>query len=71
MLKLSKHIFSDPKHLLENRFFSCFQRTLTPCKRHNPAGGATQGYDRLHANRYGQVKERTQRTNTRTSKEKL
>ena len=52
MLKLSKHIFSDPKHLLENRFFSCFQRTLTPCKRHNPAAGATQAYDRLHAERY-------------------
>jgi len=25
---------------------------LTACKRHNPAAGATQGYDRLHANRY-------------------
>ena len=26
---------------------------LTACKRHNPAAGATQGYDRLHAKRYG------------------
>ena len=25
---------------------------LTACKRHNPAAGATQGYDRLHAKRY-------------------
>ncbi len=24
---------------------------LTACKRHSPAAGATQGYDRLHANR--------------------
>jgi hypothetical protein len=24
----------------------------TACKRHNPAAGATQGYDRLHAERY-------------------
>jgi hypothetical protein len=23
----------------------------TACKRHSPAAGATQGYDRLHANR--------------------
>ena len=28
---------------------------ITACKRHNPAAGATQGYDRLHAKRYGQV----------------
>jgi len=28
---------------------------VTACKRHNPAAGATQGYERLHANRYGQV----------------
>jgi hypothetical protein len=27
---------------------------LTACKRHNPAAGATQGYDRLHAKRYRQ-----------------
>ena len=25
---------------------------ITACKRHNPAAGATQGYDRLHAARY-------------------
>jgi hypothetical protein len=25
---------------------------VTACKRHNPAAGATQGYDRLHAKRY-------------------
>ena len=30
---------------------------LTACKRHNPAAGATQGYERLHANRYGQFKK--------------
>jgi hypothetical protein len=24
----------------------------TACKRHSPAAGATQGYDRLHAKRY-------------------
>ena len=28
---------------------------LTACKRHNPAAGATQGYDRLHAKRYVQL----------------
>ena len=26
--------------------------SATACKRHNPAAGATQGYDRLHAKRY-------------------
>jgi hypothetical protein len=31
------------------------EQQLTACKRHNPAAGATQGYDRLHAKRYGQV----------------
>jgi len=25
---------------------------LTACKRHNPAVGATQDFERLHANRY-------------------
>ncbi len=30
---------------------------LTACKQYCLAAGATQGYDRLHANRYGQVKE--------------
>ena len=25
---------------------------ITACKRHSPAAGATQGYDRLHAIRY-------------------
>ena len=25
---------------------------ITACKRHNPAAGATQGYDRLLAKRY-------------------
>ena len=25
---------------------------ITACKRHSPAAGATQGYDRLHAKRY-------------------
>jgi len=28
---------------------------ITACKRHSPAAGATQGYGRLHAKRYGQV----------------
>jgi len=28
---------------------------VTPCKRHSPAAGATQGYDRLHAKRYRSV----------------
>jgi hypothetical protein len=28
---------------------------ITACKRHNPAAGATQGYDRLHANRWAQA----------------
>ncbi len=47
---------------------------LTACKRHNPAAGATQGYDRLHANRYGQVYEKTTKrktTDKRTAKGKL
>jgi hypothetical protein len=30
---------------------------ITACKRHNTASGATQGYERLHAKRYGQVYE--------------
>ena len=28
---------------------------LTACKRHSPAAGATQGYDRLHAKRYASL----------------
>jgi hypothetical protein len=31
------------------------EQPITACKRHNPAAGATQGYDRLHAKRYGVV----------------
>jgi len=27
------------------------EQPITACKRHNPAAGATQGYDRLHAKR--------------------
>ena len=26
-------------------------RVITACKRHNPAAGATQGYERLHSKR--------------------
>ena len=32
---------------------------ITACKRHNPAAGATQGYERLHANRYQQLHFKT------------
>ncbi len=35
-----------------------YNQHITACKRHNPAAGATQGYGRLHAKRYGQVYER-------------
>ena len=32
------------------------KRPITACKRHNPAAGATQGYDRLQAKRYRKVR---------------
>ena len=32
--------------------FNNFKQPITACKRHSLAAGATQGYDRLHANRY-------------------
>ena len=35
------------------------KRPITACKRHNPAAGATQGHERLHAKRYLQVKTKT------------
>ena len=36
-----------------NRHLKTEHQLVTACKRHNPAAGATQGYDRLHAERYG------------------
>ena len=30
------------------------KQLVTACKRNSPAAGATQGYERLHANRYRQ-----------------
>ena len=47
---------------------------VTACKRHNPAAGATQGNERLHANRYRQVYETTTKrkpTDKRTAKGQL
>ena len=35
-----------------NRHLKTEHQLVTACKRHNPAAGATQGYDRLHAERY-------------------
>ena len=37
-----------------------FYQPITACKRHNPAAGATQGYDRLHAKRYMRLKRKIQ-----------
>ena len=37
--------------------FNNFKQPITACKRHSLAAGATQGYDRLHANRYEQEPE--------------
>lgn len=34
------------------------QSLTTACKRHSPAAGATQGYDRMHATRYGKCQNK-------------
>ena len=39
-----------------NRHLKTEHQLVTACKRHNPAAGATQGYDRLHAERYELLK---------------
>jgi hypothetical protein len=40
---------SEESFKMDSKFTN---QLLTACKRHNPAAGATQGYERLHANRY-------------------
>ena len=57
------HLFkkSDRSFKMDSKYTN---QLLTACKRYSPAAGATQGYDRLHANRYAtfnQYNEKIQR----------